>query len=166
MQAASQIGFGAVVKIMLLFKVPFWKKDSGFILSEEVIPTWWTQLPNTSHILTGWAGGMPAASLSRESKSSILAKALFSLSNIFGIPVAALENNLESFFVANWQKSARAAGAYSYATPHTGAARNLLNKGVKETVYFCGEGIYGGDSPGTVEASIAHALETAGKIKK
>jgi monoamine oxidase len=164
MQAAAQIGFGPVIKIVFLFKKPFWEKDSGFIFSEEIIPTWWTQMPNTAPILTGWAGGEQAAPLSNESEKSLLGKALVSLSNIFDIPVDELKNNLQSSHVANWQNNGCAAGAYSYAMPQTKAARKLLNEPVEDTIYFCGEGIYDGDAPGTVEASIAHAIETAAKL--
>jgi monoamine oxidase len=164
-KAASQIGFGTVIKIILLFKEPFWEKDSGFIFSDELIPTWWTQLPDTTPLLTGWAGGTQAATLANESKEGLLKMALGSLSNIFDIPIEQLERKLQSSYVANWQKNEWAAGAYSFATPQTKAARKLLNEPVDDSIYFCGEGIYDGDAPGTVEASIAHAMEMAKKLK-
>jgi monoamine oxidase len=164
-KAASQIGFGTVIKIILLFKEPFWEKDSGFIFSDELIPTWWTQLPDTTPLLTGWAGGTQAATLANESKEGLLKMALGSLSNIFDIPIEQLERKLQSSYVANWQKNEWAAGAYSFATPQTKAARKLLNEPVDDSIYFCGEGIYNGDAPGTVEASIAHAMEMAKKLK-
>ena len=166
MEAASQIGFGEVIKIILLFKEPFWKKDSGFIFSDEIIPTWWTQLPNKVPVLTGWAGGAKAATLSDKSKKTILQRALESLSNIYEIPLEELVTNLQSSSVANWQKNGSTAGAYSYATTQTKAARKLMNEPVEDTIYFCGEAIYDGEAPGTVEASIAHALQTAKKIQR
>ncbi|MFT3704969.1 MAG: FAD-dependent oxidoreductase [Agriterribacter sp.] len=59
-QAIAQIGFGAVIKIVLQFKKNLWKKfadDIGFLLTDEKIPAWWTQAPVENNVLTGWFGG-------------------------------------------------------------------------------------------------------------
>ena len=59
-RAALQIGWGSVTKILLQFKEAFWneeEKNIGFLFSGEIIPTWWTQLPNKYPLLTGWLGG-------------------------------------------------------------------------------------------------------------
>jgi monoamine oxidase len=55
----------------LQFKTDFWTsyaEDIGFILSDEAIPTWWTQSPVQGKLLTGWHGGPKAATLSLLSK--------------------------------------------------------------------------------------------------
>ncbi len=62
--AIQGIGFGTVIKFLLEFKTSFWKEfddDIGFLLTDEEIPTWWTQLPGESNLLTGWLGGPKAA---------------------------------------------------------------------------------------------------------
>ena len=68
-KAAQQTGFGGVIKFILQFKEAFWKseqtetlagrklKNLGFLFSRAGIPTWWTQLPDESPILTGWIAG-------------------------------------------------------------------------------------------------------------
>jgi monoamine oxidase len=48
--------------------------------------------------------------------------------------------------------------------PETTAAKELLNTPVSHTIFFTGEGLYEGPSPGTVEAAIVHAKETAAKL--
>jgi monoamine oxidase len=63
LKAAQKIGYGSVVKVLLQFKEPFWeekKKNIGFLITNEIIPTWWTQLPSSYPLLTGWAGGPQA----------------------------------------------------------------------------------------------------------
>ena len=44
------------------------------------------------------------------------------------------------------------------------AARALLSTPVEGTLWFGGEGLYEGDTPGTVEAAFSSGLETAKKI--
>ena len=72
---AKKIGFGTVIKVMLEFKEAFWekkKKDIGFLLTNEIIPTWWTQLPSSYPLLTGWAGGPQAWPLENKDDETIL----------------------------------------------------------------------------------------------
>jgi monoamine oxidase len=164
MNAAKRIGFGNVIKILLQFKEPFWQEDAGFIFSKEEIPTWWTQLPNTTALLTGWAGGGRADSLGVETETILLEKALQSLSNIFDRSLQELKDILIASKIFNWKKDEWALGAYNYATPETIDARKLLNIPVNDTIYFCGEALYDGPSPGTVEAAIVHAQRTAEKL--
>ena len=162
--ASKEIGFGAVIKIILQFDEIFWKEDTGFVFSDEIIPTWWTQLPNPDSILTGWAGGPRAQGLSDETDEELLQKALLSLSKIFTLSLQQLQSKLQAHKIFNWQKNEWVHGAYSYPMPTSAAAIQVLNKPVAETIYFCGEALYEGNSPGTVEAAIVHAKETAAKI--
>ncbi|MEI9933440.1 MAG: NAD(P)/FAD-dependent oxidoreductase [Ferruginibacter sp.] len=162
--AARQIGFGNVIKVLLQFKEPFWQKDAGFIFSDEAIPTWWTQLPDDVALLTGWVGGSKAECLNDNTENEIAEKALQSLANIFDLTLNKLKDNLIASKIVNWQKDEYAMGAYSYATPQTTAAINVLNNPVNATIYFCGEALYEGTSPGTVEAAIVHAKQVAQKI--
>ncbi len=60
---AADIGFGNVIKILLRFETRWWldRHDElaglTFLLSEEMIPVWWTQRPTERAVLTGWLGG-------------------------------------------------------------------------------------------------------------
>ena len=113
-KAVQAMGFGAIIKILLEFDEPFWESDSvtqlagkslkpmGFLLSEEEIPTWWTQVPEHSHVLTGWLGGKPAERRKDSADAEILQEALQSLSNIFKISPAELKDKLVAFNIANW----------------------------------------------------------------
>lgn len=165
-KAANEIGMGSVIKIVLRFYRAFWKEDTGFVFSDEMIPTWWTQLPDTSPVLTGWAGATKAKQLSGHSDEEILQVALLSLASVFEKPLDELKENLEESHVFNWQQEKEALGAYCYATPGTAAARQLLNTPVADTIFFAGEGLYEGASAGTVEAALISGKETAAKLLK
>jgi monoamine oxidase len=158
-----EIGFGAVIKVILQFDKRLWKQDAGFILSDEVFPTWWTQLPDTKPVITGWVGGPNAERLSNESDEVLLAIAVKSFSNIIGIPELEVKSHLENSFVFNWQNDEYALGAYSYSRPSTEMARTALQIPVEDTIYFAGEA-FGEDSNGTVEAALSSGKKVAAEV--
>lgn len=158
--AASHIGFGSVIKIVLKFKEACWKEDTGFIFSKAKVPTWWTQLPDKAPIITGWLGGPPAEEFRQVPEEEILEKALESLSSFFRKPLPALE----SYHILNWVDDPQTLGSYSYDTPFSKEARNVLNTPIADTIYFAGEALYEGNHPGTVEAALITGKNVAGKI--
>jgi monoamine oxidase len=165
--AAKKIGFGTVVKVMLEFKEAFWekkKKNIGFLFTNEIIPTWWTQAPSSYPLLTGWAGGPQAWQLEDEDDGTILSLALRSLSNIFQKTVAELDQLLTASAVVNWKKDPYSRGAYSYDTVGSIEAKKILNTPIEGTIYFAGEAFYEGSSPGTVEAALVSARDVVEKI--
>jgi monoamine oxidase len=166
-QAAKNIGFGTVVKVMLEFKEPFWekkKKGIGFLLTNEIIPTWWTQSPSPYPLLTGWAGGPQAWTLESKDDQTILDLALRSLANIFQKPVEELKQLLTASAVVNWKSDPYSKGAYSYDTVGSIQAKKLFNTPIEETIYFAGEAFYEGPSFGTVEAALVSAKGVVEKI--
>lgn len=164
MRAAKQIGFGSVVKIFFQFKEPFWNQyaaDIGFIFSEEIIPTWWTQLPDQRPLLVGWLGGPQVKRVEGLSDDQVLELALQSLSNIFKKDIETLQQLLVVREVQNWSNQAHAAGAYSYSTVQTAAARKVFREPVASTLYFAGEGYHEGESSATVEAALLSGQKVA-----
>ncbi|WPQ61512.1 NAD(P)/FAD-dependent oxidoreductase [Chitinophaga sancti] len=157
--AAQQIGWGTVIKFNLLFKQAFWKRDIGFVLSDEDVPVWWTQSED-SLILTGWLGGPNAAG----PQPDLLAKALNSLSKIFN--ATNIADLLDQSFIHNWSTEQAIHGGYSYGMPDSEKAKAVLTTPVADTIYFAGEALYTGDSPGTVEAALQSGKEMAIKIKE
>jgi monoamine oxidase len=162
--AFSQIGFGSVVKIVMIWESAFWKPlvpDALFIFSDHFIPTWWTQYPQDLPLLTGWLGGPPAANVSDEPDIFFLEKALESLSSIFSIPAEELKNKLKDFRIFNWKNEAWCRGAYSYSMVGSTNAKAICREPVQNRIYFAGEAYYEGPYPGTVEAAVVSGLETA-----
>jgi monoamine oxidase len=167
LKAAKKIGFGSVVKVLLQFKDSFWeekKKNMGFLLTNEIIPTWWTQLPSSYPLLTGWAGGPQSWQLENKNDKTILALALQSLSNVFKKPVHELKQLLTASLIANWSKDPFAQGGYSYSTIESADAQKLLNDPIDDTIFFAGEAFYDGPSPGTVEAALVSGKNVVEKI--
>lgn len=164
-KAADEIGMGTVTKVIFLFRQRFWPEDAGFIFSDEVFPTWWTQLPNDAPMLTGWAGGTKAQQFSGLREEELLEKALHSLAAIFDKPVNELKENLQQSHVFNWQQEQSSLGAYSYDMPGSDLARKVLNFPVAGNIYFAGEALYDGSSPGTVEAALVSGKKVSERIK-
>ena len=165
------MGFGAIIKILLQFDEIFWAhangahlKDMSFILSDEVIPTWWTQAPHKNSVLTGWLGGPKAAALKESSNNDLLDLSLKSLSNIFKIGIEDLKGKLLAFEVVNWTADPFTMGSYAYDTVGVSAFRKLLNEPVDDTIYFAGEYLYEGPAMGTVEAALTSGLSAAKQI--
>jgi monoamine oxidase len=164
--AAKRIGFGSVIKVGLEFSEPVWEmgnkelKNPGFIFSSEEVPTWWTQLPNPSGLITGWLAGPKANSLAKLSDEEIISRSIKSLSTILTIPETLLQSQLKATQVANWVTNPFTQGAYSYASLGGKKAREYLAEPIQETIYFSGEGVDTTGPTGTVEAAIAAANKT------
>jgi len=175
-QALNNIGFGAVIKILLEFDTVFWEDKSltqpadlsamGFLFADETIPTYWTQSPAHSPLLTGWLGGPPAFKMKDAAPEAILQLTLASLAAIFKIDAALLKNKLVAWHVANWTAEPYTRGSYAYDTVNSPQARGVLLQPVKNTIYFTGEYLYDGPAIGTVEAALTSGQNVAGEILK
>lgn len=167
-RAISQMGFGSIVKLLLEFKNRFWENGGhphlGFVLSDEEIPTWWTQYPARSNVLTGWLGGLPAERKKKLRDQELLNMGICSLANIFGKDVEELKNTLITSKIVNWTVDPFTLGSYAYDTVESHAARKVLSEPVDDTIYFAGEYLYEGPAMGTVEAALSSGMETAKKM--
>jgi monoamine oxidase len=175
-EAVQAMGFGAIIKILLEFNEPFWRDkrieemigestdQMGFILSDEEIPTWWTQSPQNSPVLTGWLGGPPAAKKKDATEEELLQLSLRSLGNIFKLEPKVLKDKLVAFNCVNWTADPYTRGSYAYDTVASPASRKLLNKPVDNSLFFAGEYLYEGTAMGTVEAALTSGAEAAEKL--
>lgn len=162
--AFKKMGYGGVIKIAMLFKQSFWESisdDISFILSNQTIPTWWTQLSLHNGLLTGWLGGPATDGLRHTARQTIYEMALQSLAAIFKKNISELEDMLMAWEVFNWPADVFAAGAYSFSTLATQDALQAIMQPVDDTLYFAGEAIYNGEHPGTVEAALESGKRVA-----
>jgi len=176
LDAFKKLGYGAVIKILFQFKTVFWEdeqiekmvgkslKDVGFIFSKQTIPTWWTQYPTKSALLTGWLGGPLAEKLKDATDEEIFQLALNSLAAIFKMSVTYLRSMLIANKVINWTAQSFIKGSYSYETLGGKAARTIINTPVADTIYFAGEALNDDTVMGTVEAALASGFSVAKKI--
>ena len=175
-KAIQQMGFGSVIKILFEFSEPFWLDNEtrhladqhigemGYLFSEEEIPTWWTQVPEKSNVLTGWIGGPAAAEKTTTPDDIVTSQGLQSLANIFKRDVENLKGMLVARRIMNWTADPYTRGSYGYDTVDAPQARKILNTAVKDTIYFCGEYLYEGAAMGTVEAALSSAMDVAKKM--
>lgn len=167
--AASEIGFGNVIKLLLRFKTAWWcagrpeLADATFLLSDETIPVWWTQSPQQHPVLTGWLGGPPTAALAQFDSNALIDAGIASLASMFGTSRDELATGLVAAEAVNWAHDRFARGAYSWAMPQTRAAQARLARG-DGRILVSGEALYRGRDMGTVEAALASGAETAATI--
>lgn len=171
--AANQLGYGSVIKILLEFKRPFWNpqgdwnktgKKISFILSDEAVPTWWTPPSDKQALLTGWLTGSKMLALQGMDKKAQIDCCLSSLAAIFSMDPAILKNELLQAMILDWATEPFVRGGYSFDTLNSVQARKVLQEPVMKTLYFAGEALYEGPSPGTVEAALTSGKEVAGSI--
>lgn len=166
-QAIRQMGYGSVIKILLEFRDSFWKEKAKgviFILSDVEIPTWWLQSPDKSKLLTGWLTGAAMKKFQALGHEDQIALCLSSLASIFARNAAFLKDQLVAAYIADWPATPFVQGGYSFETVDSGQARMLLSQPVQQTLFFAGEALYEGPSPGTVEAAFTSGREVAEKI--
>lgn len=169
--AIQDMGFGALIKIVLEFDAPFWENAQGadlstmgFLFTDEVIPTYWTQAPDHSPVFTGWLGGPPALSKKDATDEDILQELLTALGNVFSMTEAALREKLVAWHVANWTAEPYTRGSYAYDKITSPEARRVLLQPVQNTIYFAGEYLYDGPAMGTVEAALTSGKTTAEQV--
>jgi monoamine oxidase len=172
-KAADAIGYGDVIKLLFRFKHAWWSQALGrdlsqlsFMISDEFVPTWWTQYPRPHPVLTGWFAG-PRAAQSRLSEAMLIERGLESLAQIFEREVDTLRALLTAARALHWGQDKFARGAYSYATPESQAAQDELSKPAAEGIlYYSGEALYRGRDMGTVEAALANGRDVAQTIAR
>jgi monoamine oxidase len=171
--AISKIETGGVIKFLVEFTDAAWEKDGSkdfrkfpdayFIFSDAYVPTWWTQRPSTTPLLTGWLSG-PVTQTIKLSDEELLNEGIKSLGYIFDCPESSLRSKIRASKVINWVSDPFAQGAYAYKTVETPHVIALLSQPLEDTVYFAGEAYYKGPEMGTVEAALSSGEETATMI--
>jgi monoamine oxidase len=142
-KAWSSLAMGAVVKLILRFREPFWRPSSGdfgFLHTPGgPFQVWWQAGGVESGILTGWSGGPLAAQLSGVDESAIVNHALGQLASSFAITRSKLDGWLADWRCFDWQRDPLARGAYGYVTAGGLEAVRRLASPVENTLVFAGE---------------------------
>lgn len=177
MEAIRSLGFGSVIKILIYFDAPFWHnhtigkhigslQDLHMAITDLAIPTWWTQHPNNSALLTGWIAGPAASGLANLPDVLIADRAFASLSSLFHVTAVQLKKRALWFRVFNWNKDPFTKGSYSYSTLQSATAIGIMQQPEKNVLFFAGEGVYKGTEIGTVEAAITSARDAVDRMLK
>ena len=161
------MGFGAVIKVLLVFDRVFWwdtLPDAGFIFSDEMIPTWWTQFPDGTPVLTGWLAGPRAEEFFDKSEEELIEMGLTSVSKIWRKSHPELKEYFVRGYAYNWATDPFERGAYMYTTVEEPDAPAVLAGPVEGVLFFAGEATYSGPYVGTVEAALVSGKEAAEKV--
>lgn len=160
-KAARTLGVGAVVKLGLRFRQPFWDtltahfEDLSFVHAGDApFPTFWSTSPIAAPFLTAWAGGPRAAALQGKSTETLVTAAAQSLAGALSISKAAVEGAVEGWFFHDWMHDSWSRGAYSYVTAGGEAAQRALAAPVNDTLFFAGEALNDEGDIGTVHGAM------------
>lgn len=178
-KAIASFGTGPVIRILLSFDRPFWEdgfpslpksfdpKNLHFLHSRDhlPIPTFWTQRPVHTPVLTGWASGPAATALGDASPDDLLLPTLESLSRLLGLPKAKIRQHLRSHLAFNWQTAPFSRGAYTYGLIGSTRAAKALATPIQNTLFFAGEAAAYRTLPGTVDAAMSSALQATALLK-
>lgn len=173
LNAIRKIETGGVIKFLIEFTEAVWEKggsaefrkfpDAYFFFSDAFVPTWWTQRPSPTPLLTGWLSG-PVTQSIKMTDEELLNEGIKSLGYIFDCPVDVVRSKIKAAKVVNWVNDPFALGAYAYKTVDTNSLMEVLSKPVENTLYFAGEAYYTGPEMGTVEAALASGELVAAAI--
>jgi monoamine oxidase len=168
---AARMAMGPVIRVSLLFDVKFWQKDLSFLLTrDEVVSAWWTPMPKTIPLITGWAGGTKATALAQKiaaaggNPNALLEEALGALSRMYGVAPGDLYKRLINWYMHDWQMDPYSLGAYSYAPAGALHASDEMTKPVADTLYFAGEHTDTTGHWGTVHGALASGLRAAMQV--
>jgi monoamine oxidase len=115
-------------------------------------------------VLTGWSGGPKAQNLSGLSRNAILAAAIESLTQVFGLRRTAIQKLLEHAYLHDWPADPLSRGAYSYETVGSRGARARLAKAVENTLFFAGEATDTSGQASTVAGALASGRRAAREL--
>jgi monoamine oxidase len=173
--ALDQLLAGPVLKVMLLFRRPFWEAcDDGsyadasfFHAPGKLFPTFWTTLPARTSLLNAWVGGPSAARLGELSDDAVVRHAADCAAAVFSRPREELE--LEAAYLHNWHRDPFARGAYSYVAAGGTGAREMLAAPLEGALFFAGEATDTSGEATTVTGALRSgaraALEVSGHLE-
>jgi monoamine oxidase len=172
-EALAHLEVGHVVKVILQFREAFWNSRDrlqsgpsfGFALNLDAdFPTWWTQSPISSNLLTGWAGGPAADKLIGRDPEQLRAAAFDSIAETFGITIAQLGSLFVRDWHHDWGSDPFSLGAYSYPKVGGLEAAKVLAQPLDETLFFAGEATDVLGFNGTVHGAIESGLRATREI--
>jgi monoamine oxidase len=170
LDAARLIRMGQVVKLILVFREPFWRRIRGldgmlFLHAyDQPVPTWWTPADPDALKLTGWAGGPYAARLAGMEARAIVGLAVESLAHALHLPVRDVRSRLELARFHDWGLDPWARGAYTYVGVGGREAHRALASPVADTLYFAGEATCGGGLNATMEGALQSGRRAAAEL--
>lgn len=111
-------------------------------------------------VITGWAGGPPAAEMMRS--GHVEGIAIGELARVFGSRRSRVERLVDSVHVHDWSDNRYIRGAYSYTGVGGASAPRTLARPAASTLFLAGEATDAATA-GTVEGALASGKRAARK---
>jgi monoamine oxidase len=127
-----------------------------------VFPTWWTNHPILSPLITGWSAGPAADPLLGADQTVVISEALSSLGRILSRKIP----RPQAAYFHDWHADPFFRGAYSYVPVNALPARQFLTRSVDGTLFFAGEATDTTCHGGTVHGAIASGIRVANQIQR
>jgi monoamine oxidase len=167
LRAASNMAMGHAARVTLRFRERFWDARMSFLHSQHAaFPTWWTTLPVSAPVLTGWTGGPAAERLSGQGQQFLIDSALDTLALLLSKERGRLQGLLARDYAHDWSTDPFSLGAYSYIPVGGVDAPKVMAEPVQDTLFFAGEATEYGGHYGTVHGAIATGIRAARQILK
>ncbi|HYG98504.1 MAG TPA: NAD(P)/FAD-dependent oxidoreductase [Terriglobales bacterium] len=172
--ALNRLEMGKVIRISLCFRERFWKSihpdgktlaGASFLFSsDEPFPTWWTQNPDQTPVLTGWAAGPNAESLTGQAPEYVANRAIQRLAKLLSMSADVIRGQLTAYYTHDWQSDPFARGAYSYVLKSGEGAQQELAAPVEQTLFFAGEATESNGHHSTVHGAISSGVRAAAEL--
>lgn len=167
-EAAYQFSMGHVCKIVFSFHERFWEslseKTISFLHSgpEHYFPTWWTQAPLRTSLLTAWQGGPKANDMRSWNEEQKVETALRTLAFITKHKMPFLRRQLDTYFTHDWTNDHFSLGAYSY--PLVDCKPEKIRQIFEDKILIAGEATAKGSAQGTIHGAIQSGQRAARQI--
>lgn len=173
-QALRLLASGPVVRVSLRFHRRFWQdlqrsgrtlNNMSFLFTEHgTFPTWWSQAPAITPVLTGWSAGPRGQRVAELPREQIIAEALDGLAEGLELQPAAVSELLAEAYLHDWVGDPFARGGYSYVVVGGEHAARELAAPLENTLFFAGEATDYHGHHGTVNGALASGYRAAEEV--
>ncbi len=158
-QSVRAIGFGNASKMTLWLEGPI--PDFHFLATPGAVGHWWQRRFGAETVIVGFAGGVLADQLAKLSEREAVAAGIDDLADGLGSAVKHLIVHGRHF---TWSDDPYAYGSYSFPTVGMEDTRDILQRPVDDTIYYCGEATNTRGHPGMVHGAIEEGKRVAREI--
>jgi polyamine oxidase len=162
--ALEGIVMGPVLKLLLLFESPFWRRDLSMLLCGSGPATlYWNvsyKAASQSPVLSAYCTGSRAAKLGRMSEEEAIEVVLTDLRRNF----SRAKPRLKSWRRIDWGKDPLALGGYSFLRPGAIAARSRLAAATTGRLFWAGSETATRPIAATVEGAFTSGLRAAEEV--
>ncbi len=159
--AIETIGMGPGMKVLLRFTTAFWGAGVGSIYGGPTVAEFWATAEGrgTTPVLTAFVMGADAESL--RASNDLVGDVLADLDLLYD---GAASIAFDDAIVMDWTDEPFIGGAYSFPSPGSAEAREMLAAPLSGRVFFAGEATHTAGHFATVHGAVETGLRAADEI--